>query len=305
MAGDDHPGAPFEEQAALAELERLQRAIEDSQRRRRQATDAFDRFLRALDEPQGAAAPPEAPSAAAPPDVPPAAAPPDVPSAAPIAPTESTDLDAFPLEQPQPAAARPAPATPALPPRRETHAGEGTGPVMPAPPPAAPIGDRPVPAALAPPPGQVGGRGRTIAVVALLGVLLLAFVAVFMRPGTEAEVAAPPPEASARPAAPAAAAPAPAPAPAPAATGPAPRAELATLRRVWVRVLVDGERTVERELEGGVRIPLNTGERIAVRTGDAGAVRLAIGGKDQGLLGRDGEVVTRTFTLPPPPAPGR
>jgi hypothetical protein len=35
-----------------------------------------------------------------------------------------------------------------------------------------------------------------------------------------------------------------------------------------------------------------------IRTGDAGAVRLSIGGKDHGFLGREGEVVTRTFAVP-------
>ena len=39
---------PFEEQAALAELERLQRELEESRRRRRQANDAFDSFLRSF-----------------------------------------------------------------------------------------------------------------------------------------------------------------------------------------------------------------------------------------------------------------
>jgi hypothetical protein len=75
-------------------------------------------------------------------------------------------------------------------------------------------------------------------------------------------------------------------------------AQLVTLRPVWVRVLVDGERTIERELPGGQKIPLAPGRSIAVRVGDAGAVRLWIDGKDQGPLGPDGAVATRTFTNP-------
>jgi hypothetical protein len=78
--------------------------------------------------------------------------------------------------------------------------------------------------------------------------------------------------------------------------------ELATIRRVWVRVLVDGERVIERELPADTRVPLTALESIVIRTGDAGAVRLSIGGQDQGFLGREGEVVTRTFTVPAPPA---
>jgi hypothetical protein len=65
---------------------------------------------------------------------------------------------------------------------------------------------------------------------------------------------------------------------------------------VWVRVVVDGKREVERELEANARIPL-AGRTIVIRTGDAGAVRVEINGQDRGLLGRDGEVVTRTFTV--------
>ena len=72
-----------------------------------------------------------------------------------------------------------------------------------------------------------------------------------------------------------------------------------TLRPVWVRVLVDGERAVERELRGNERIPLRAQRTIAIRAGDAGALRVMIAGQDQGTLGRDGEVVSRTFTVQP------
>jgi hypothetical protein len=67
---------------------------------------------------------------------------------------------------------------------------------------------------------------------------------------------------------------------------------------VWVRVTVDGERVLERELEAGVRIPLEAKETIVVRAGDAGAIRLTIAGKDQGVFGPDGIAVTRTFPVP-------
>ncbi len=78
-----------------------------------------------------------------------------------------------------------------------------------------------------------------------------------------------------------------------------PVTELATERRVWVRVTVDGERVLERELDAGVRIPLEANERIVIRAGDAGAIRLTIAGKDQGVFGPDGIAVTRTFEVPP------
>jgi hypothetical protein len=98
---------------------------------------------------------------------------------------------------------------------------------------------------------------------------------------------------------PAAPLPAPTPAPAPAAS-PAPPAEIRTLRSVWVRVTVDGRREVERELEADARIPLPAGRSFVIRAGDAGAVRFLLNGKDQGALGPDAQVVTRTFTAAAP-----
>ena len=66
-----------------------------------------------------------------------------------------------------------------------------------------------------------------------------------------------------------------------------------------MRVTVDGERVLEREVPAGTRIPLNAEKTIVIRTGDAGAVRLSIRGGESALLGRVGEVVTRSFTVPP------
>jgi len=72
---------------------------------------------------------------------------------------------------------------------------------------------------------------------------------------------------------------------------------LTTIRPVWVRVIADGDRVIERELPADARVPFAAKTTIVIRTGDAGAVRLSIAGQDQGPLGRDGEVVTRTFTV--------
>lgn len=79
-----------------------------------------------------------------------------------------------------------------------------------------------------------------------------------------------------------------------------PRTEIIALRRVWVRVTVDGTREVERELQANDRIPLRAGRTIVIRTGNAGAIRLTINGEDRGTLGREGEVVTRTVKTPAP-----
>ena len=76
------------------------------------------------------------------------------------------------------------------------------------------------------------------------------------------------------------------------------QAEVTTIRRVWMRVTVDGERVVEREVAEGTKIPLN-GSQIVIRAGDAGAVRVSIAGKDQGVFGPAGQAATRTFTVKP------
>jgi hypothetical protein len=72
-----------------------------------------------------------------------------------------------------------------------------------------------------------------------------------------------------------------------------------TTQPAWIRVIADGERVVERELPANSRIPFKAEKTIQIRTGNAGAVRLSIRGVDQGALGTEGEVVTRSFAVPP------
>ncbi|CAN5261796.1 hypothetical protein BH20GEM2_BH20GEM2_09280 [soil metagenome] len=72
--------------------------------------------------------------------------------------------------------------------------------------------------------------------------------------------------------------------------------EITTTRLVWLRVLADGERVLERRLPADSRVPVTAEKTIVIRTGDAGAVRVSVGGRDQGFLGASGRVVTRTFT---------
>ena len=81
----------------------------------------------------------------------------------------------------------------------------------------------------------------------------------------------------------------------------APRTEITALRPVWVRVVVDGTSEVERELQANERVPLRPGRTNVIRAGDAGAIRLTINGKDQGALGGEGEVLTRTLKIPASP----
>ena len=64
-----------------------------------------------------------------------------------------------------------------------------------------------------------------------------------------------------------------------------------------MRVLVDGVKTIERELPANARVPLAATSQIVIRAGDAGAVRVAIGGVDQGPLGPAGQIATKSFKL--------
>jgi len=76
------------------------------------------------------------------------------------------------------------------------------------------------------------------------------------------------------------------------------RVDLTSLRRVWLRVSVDGRIALEREVAGGEQLPFGADRSIVVRAGDAGAVTVRVGATDQGPLGRDGQVITRAFTVP-------
>ena len=84
------------------------------------------------------------------------------------------------------------------------------------------------------------------------------------------------------------------------AAAPAPRKpieiELTTTKTVWMRVTVDGEKRVEREVPAGQRLAFGADKIILLRAGDGGGVRLSVGGKDQGPVGRDGQIAVRTFT---------
>ena len=265
MPTNDALSKPFDEQAALDELERLRAAIEESRRQRSQRSEEFEAFIRSFRTPPApassfGAAVAHQQTADRPPAVPDRI---DQPAA--IAPPPVELLPAN-----EPAASAPVEQT-APPPKRRTGAF--------------------VPRAL-------GGTA-----------ILMALVVLMMRPWKAGRSEATSlPQTSAAPAsepAPSASTPAPTEAPAPAPT-PAPatenahalNAELNVQRRVWVRVLLDGERAIERELPPGTRIPLQADRAIVIRAGDAGALRLTINGVDRGPLGRDAEIVTRTFTAP-------
>jgi hypothetical protein len=304
---------PFEEQAALDELDRLRRELEETRQRRRQATDAFDSFLRSF------ATRPPARAASEVPAKPTQAVqiheerseprPVDTLKVDPSkveGPTASglAELDEFPVEEFPP---------PPIPWSSESKS-SGSAPHVPVaeeagltsfelldernatPTPTPLTRAHHVPAALAPVSRDPRRRWAMLAVAGIA----LTVVAVFAWRGSspsrpEDPPAAGTPAGSARaevsPAAPATTA----------APAPLPVAEITTLRRVWVRVLVDGEPAIERELDANVHIPLTPKQRFLVRAGDAGAVRVLIAGKDQGRLGPDGQPATRAFVVAPAP----
>lgn len=281
MAGKDRPLRAGQQDAALEALERLQRQIEESRRRRRQASDEFDTFVRSFKDrrerdtsPAPALEPALFRTRARTSELPARE-----PSYPPAPPTEEERLAALgpasgasPLSQPGTGAA---------------GSSDQVDPVEERP---APEPDWAQPAATPKPAPARDHRKPALVVAVLVALLLFGWWMFRPRPAI-----APSPAPVESPAAvplnppPQAAPPAPRP----------PSAELRTDRRVWMRILVNGERTLEREVDPGTAIPFQPGTKVTVRAGDGGAVRLFVGGKDLGLLGADGLVVTRTIDVPP------
>jgi Domain of unknown function (DUF4115) len=268
---------PFDERAALEEIERARQEIERYQGLRQEVIDEFDRFLKSFKHP-------EQPATAA---VPPPPAP------VPIEPARVVPSIKMPIAQPivqptvQPVAPAPPPAT-----------APGWTPDE-----ALAVRDQPsepeLAAVIAAPPAPRRSNTTTWLVAgSVLAILSVGGYAWTTRGGRSETSSSPQPDT------PPTKAPVPAPqAPAPAATAPAAPAPspfdsvLVTTGPVWVRVVADGETTVEREVAADTRIPIRAEKTIRIRTGNAGAVKLIMGGVDQGPLGREGEVITRTFTV--------
>ena len=279
---------PFDEHAALEELEQLAERIQASRRQREQAVAEFDAFVKTFRDDQYAARLRAVEAAAAEVqrrEAPAALAPVESSVAAPLLPPEphpaftATATEPpepmFPSEHAPPEHTPEPPAIPALLPERPPAIARASSVAAP----SAGILDAPY--------------ARWI--LAAAGLVFVVLVFLWMRSAT------PQPAQATKPPAPAPSAgntrPEPA-VPAPvASSGPA-RAlnvQLVTLRPVWARVTVDDKKVLEREIPGGQTIPLGADRSISIRAGDAGAVRLIVDGKDRGLLGRDGQPATRTL----------
>jgi hypothetical protein len=71
--------------------------------------------------------------------------------------------------------------------------------------------------------------------------------------------------------------------------------ELVAVRKVWMRVTVDGDRAIEDEVEQGQRLRFGANKSIVIRAGDAGSVTMAVDGQAPTPLGPAGQTVTRTL----------
>jgi cytoskeleton protein RodZ len=264
---------PFNEAAALAELERLADRIQATRRQREQAVAEFDAFVRTFRPPV-----PEPVKAAGSTQT--TVVSPSSSAAKPTSPPPSSQL-APPILDPAVVAILDTPT-------------RVNGSVS-----------RTIEAVHHRPPGVLEEliRDRRLVYGAIAAVVLgLVLVGFFLLRSWRSQPAAS--SESPAPAVPTATAPAQASAPAPSPTaGAVPRAlniELVTLRPVWMRVTIDGDRVLGREVPAKQRLSFSADRSIVIRAGDAGGVRLTVNGRDEGPLGRNGGTVTRTLKAPPP-----
>jgi len=271
---------PFDEQVALEELDRLRQSIERFRRQRTEVLEEFDRFTRSFarsraEEPVRDSGRTEVPVSIGPVETAPAGSA-GVSLFQKREPAATSDLD-HPQDGFASDAALPPPEHPLIAPGVIPRAGKQSGPVS-----------RPLRSRFLVIPGAIA------IVVVLLVVINRSVRPAPSDPGVPAvetsspAAGVPDPNTPVTPAVPSAL-------PGSVEAGGV-QVELTTLRKVWVRVLTDGARAIERELEADVRIPLRAERTIAIRAGNAGSVRLVVDGRPLGLMGEDGEAVTRTFT---------
>lgn len=331
---NDDTTPPTGDQRVIDELERLQEAIKTTRARREQAEAEFAGYLEAFN-PASEPAPetetpalvrsqPEAPAPRSPAPSPPTggrwenmfaeehAAAPAPPAAAPVRPAPEVGARPAPLKpvvvqgmrraaEPR-AGVPPGAAPPDAPKETPGASADPLGEIMRRLRP--PDGEIPAPT-VAPTPPPAPARRPTPVIAAAAVLLLVAGVGGWLmfsgggEPATTGgPVAAadadttPEPGAASAPPAPAAAAAAPEPAP-PAAPL---RVVVRTTRHVWLRLIVDGDLRLEKEVPAGERYPLGAQQTVVVRAGDAGAVTVEVDGASAEALGGDGVVLTRRFT---------
>ena len=252
---------PFNEDAALAELERLRQAIMAARRERQQKSDEFDAFVQGFRKP--------------------------LPVPPPVEPQEPLPRrPSVPVETVPPAvvASPPSDELPAVAPPSDTS----------------PVAEIASPVAAKASARRALRVRWPIAVGATVGVIALGVFATRSRnqappiepvnPITDSPRAAAPEPADTSPA-PAAQEPAP-------AAQPISRAvtlELKTLQSVWMRVVVDGEKKSEGMVPGGESLHFGADESIVIRVGNGGAVVIKSGDRETPFGAAD-QPVTRKFS---------
>jgi hypothetical protein len=78
--------------------------------------------------------------------------------------------------------------------------------------------------------------------------------------------------------------------------------QLAARRSAWMRVTADGRLAAERIFKPGETLQVRATRDVSVRAGDAGAVTVSVDGRQPVAFGREGESLTRRFTVETPPA---
>lgn len=251
----DGPVESFDENAALAELERLRDAIQAARRARQRTSDEFGAFVK------GFRTPPSSP--------------PSDPAVPTSRASEAPQRGAWESISPPPQPADPRPPAVIIP--SDTDAfGETTGPTRP------PVsrGHRPNIRPL--------GIGVIIAVIAL-GLLSNRWrkqtsPPTRVDPVTENHVSTGHGET-------------PTPAAPPLAGAHAVVLDLRTVRPVWMRVVVDGQKNVEGMVQGGEPLHFTGDHSIVVRVGNGGDVLVKTGDRE-GPFGDVGQPLTRTFVKP-------
>ena len=75
------------------------------------------------------------------------------------------------------------------------------------------------------------------------------------------------------------------------------------LRQVWVRTTIDGQADEGRTLDAGQMLDVSAERSISLLVGDAGAIVVSVNKGEKRPLGRDGQVVTRQFSVDKAEAP--
>ena len=88
-----------------------------------------------------------------------------------------------------------------------------------------------------------------------------------------------------------------APPPAEPAPTPVPSLSVEARRQAWVRLTQDGRVVFARLVQPGETFRITDAREVSIRSGDAGAVVVSVNGGEAMPLGRDGQVLTRSFVL--------